>query len=244
MIEVGGVVVGVVGVGGGEVTNKQDYQKSKTKQKSRKLVMKGIWEDQQSHLPQFLPTDDTQKQMTFTYDTTRFNFRELIISIFQCCCPGFAASTTDTRVCDEGDILEMIHTIIETPICPNRTVFHAAMNNIKNANTPREVAIYSRYKALLLDFVREIVAPLLNEEPDDVIFQRHPTLRVCLPSDLPMGVPHTDYEYHHMPSEVNIWLPLTRVYGANTLHTESRPGAADYTPVFLPAQALLHTHNT
>jgi hypothetical protein len=206
----------------------QQQQKKSHKQKSRKLIDSSeVWEDKESHQPQFLPSPDTQVQTTFSYDTTRFNFRELIISIFQCCCPDFEA--TD----DSEETLSMIHARTETPICPNRTTYHSAMNNIKNAKTPQQQEVYTRYKALLLDFVRHVVAPLLNEEPDDLVFQRNPTLRVCLPSDQPMGVPHTDYEYHHMPSEVNIWIPLTRVYASNTLHTESRPGAQDFQPVEL-----------
>ena len=45
-----------------------------------------------------------------------------------------------------------------------------------------------------------------------------------------MGHPHCDYEYHHQPCELNFWLPLTEVWGGNTLYAESAPGLGDYRP--------------
>ena len=187
------------------------------------------WEDEESHQPQFLPSPDTQQQMTFVYNTNKYDFRELIIDIFKLHCPGFAEAIVNLNA---DEILSKIHLInSETPIRPNRSIYHAAFNNIKNAKSEEELDLFVQYEKLLLLFVREVVAPLMHEAPDNIIYQRHPTLRVSLPSDKPMGVPHTDYEYHHMPSEVNIWIPLTNVFGSNTLYTESRPNANDYKPV-------------
>lgn len=48
-----------------------------------------------------------------------------------------------------------------------------------------------------------------------------------------MGRPHRDYEYHRQPGELNFWLPLNRVFGTNTLYTESLPGAGDFHPLEL-----------
>ena len=56
-----------------------------------------------------------------------------------------------------------------------------------------------------------------------IIYQRAPTLRVYPPSSLPMGKMHNDEDYHHQPSELNFWLPLSDVFGTNSLWVESQP---------------------
>ena len=96
-----------------------------------------------------------------------------------------------------------------------------------------------------------------------VAYQKDPTFRVVLPSGqqqgtlilfnnifhiLPSsqtvkvwildliitpGYRHCDADYHHPPAEVNWWLPVTRVSGTCSLHTESRPGRGDFAPVSL-----------
>merc|ERR1711988_613012 len=66
-----------------------------------------------------------------------------------------------------------------------------------------------------------------------VAYQRDPTFRVQVPSDEPTGHLHTDADYHHPPAEVNWWVPLTRVWGTNTLYVESEPGRGDFAPAEL-----------
>ena len=288
------------------------------KQKSHKLQSSHTWEDPASHQACFLPSQATQYSMTFSYNTSRYDFRAIVTEIFQYYYPigregtsevtredttevttevtteGTSEDTTEvtTEVTTEGTTegtsedtsedttkdtsedttkvtsedtseettkdtsedttkdttkdttedttedtsektLANLHTCSEMPICPNRTEYHTAFNNIKNAKSTNEIDLYNRYKSLLLEFIRDVVAGLMDVDPDDLVFQRHPTLRVCFPSDKPMGVPHTDYEYHHMPSEVNIWIPLTDVYDTNTLYVESSPGKGDFKPIEL-----------
>lgn len=45
-----------------------------------------------------------------------------------------------------------------------------------------------------------------------------------------MGYPHADGAdpYNHQPGEVNVWVPLTKVWGGNSLTSESAPGAEDF----------------
>ena len=59
------------------------------------------------------------------------------------------------------------------------------------------------------EFVRGVVAPLLGCHPDDVYYQRTPTLRIVVPSAAAVGHKHCDYEYYHQPAEINFWIPLT-----------------------------------
>lgn len=80
-------------------------------------------------------------------------------------------------------------------------------------------------------FVEQVVVPLVGE---DVAFQTPPTLRCQLPSHRPLGHRHRDDEYEgHQAASINFWLPLTRVWGANTLWVESEPRAGDFAPVEL-----------
>jgi len=117
----------------------------------------------------------------------------------------------------------------------NATPFHAAYAQITRPNcakhgTPEQLVLHNRFNKMLRHYVRMVAAPLLGVGPDDVIYQRNPTLRISQPSDIAMGHIHTDYDYHHQPSEVNFWIPVTKVFGANTLFVESTPGAGDYAP--------------
>ena len=38
-------------------------------------------------------------------------------------------------------------------------------------------------------------------------------------------------------AEINYWIPLTNVYGGNTLWLESRPGKGDFAPVILQVRS-------
>jgi len=44
---------------------------------------------------------------------------------------------------------------------------------------------------------------------------------------------HNDMDYHHQPSEINYWLPLSRVHDSNSLWVESKPGLGDMHPLNL-----------
>ena len=115
----------------------------------------------------------------------------------------------------------------------NKTPFHAAYARVMRSCTAKDVrahALKQRFDACLRSFVREVVAPLIGCAADEVAYQRSPTLRVSLPCSVPLGHAHIDYEYHHPPSEVNFWIPLTRVFGSNSLFAETEPGAGDFHP--------------
>jgi ectoine hydroxylase-related dioxygenase (phytanoyl-CoA dioxygenase family) len=98
---------------------------------------------------------------------------------------------------------------------------------------------YRDFIAAYRRWVAEVVVPLVGD-PDGVVFQCPPTVRVVPPSARAVGKPHKDADYvGHEDAEINFWVPLTRVFGANTLQVESAPGAADFSAVELePGQAL------
>ena len=95
------------------------------------------------------------------------------------------------------------------------------------------------FDSILHDFVKTVVAGNMVEEEREerevaaVAYQREPTFRVVLPSGQPNGYLHCDADYHHPPSEVNWWIPLTPVSGCSSLYTESAPGRGDFAPLTL-----------
>lgn len=44
---------------------------------------------------------------------------------------------------------------------------------------------------------------------------------------------HNDCDYNHQQSEINFWLPLTDVFGSNTMWVESEENKNDFHPVTL-----------
>ena len=95
--------------------------------------------------------------------------------------------------------------------------------------------VKERFETTLHQYVREVCAPMLGAGPDDLVYQRSPTLRVSVPGihDKAMGRPHRDYDYFHQTGEVNFWMPCTEVFGTNSLYTESAVGRGDFHPLVL-----------
>lgn len=61
-----------------------------------------------------------------------------------------------------------------------------------------------------------------------------PTLRVSMPCARAYIKPHSDSDFNfHSSQEINFWVPVTKVFGSNTLFVESSPGYADYHPLEL-----------
>lgn len=94
-----------------------------------------------------------------------------------------------------------------------------------------------------LDFVRSVIRPLI---PDTcgIVVQCPPTLR-CQLADavVPNGRRHRDDDYEgHQGEEINFWLPLTRVWGNNSLYVESSPGKADFQPLALDVGQFYRFH--
>jgi hypothetical protein len=102
---------------------------------------------------------------------------------------------------------------------------------------------YERFDEVYQALIRDVVAPAMGG--GRILFQRAPTLRVMSPlstdpsssSSAPASVMsklHNDCDYHHQPSEINFWLPLTNeVFDSNSLWVESSPGLGDFHPLEL-----------
>ena len=80
-------------------------------------------------------------------------------------------------------------------------------------------------------FIRGVLVPAMFREDSimEVVYQAEPALRVHLPDSRVVGMVHCDSDYYHQPGEINYWWPVgCRVEGTNSLHSESRPGEADF----------------
>lgn len=103
------------------------------------------------------------------------------------------------------------------------TIFHDAF--YKKLNSGWEVFI-STYENLV-KFVIE--AEGLNEE--EYIYQRLPTFRVHLPNNLAVGDFHRDMDFNHPRGEINFVVPITPMYGTNTIWCERAPGKGEHHPI-------------
>ena len=210
-----------------------------------------LWE------PQYLPLKEHREELIFGFDTAAHDFRQWFVQDVLVPAvenrPAMLQISPDAPAppgAFDGDPIGMLlSNLHSTPVArqraqqlagkehsqrANRTLWHSAYNKTLRASVARDstelVARRGRFESMLRTFMREVIAPLLGCGPDEVAYQASPTLRVSYPSATAMGHPHCDYEYHHQPCEVNLWLPLTQVWGNNTLHAESAPGKGDFRP--------------
>lgn len=89
-------------------------------------------------------------------------------------------------------------------------------------------AEWAAFHDLYQRFVEEWVMPQFG---CDLLVQAEPVLRCVLPGSVAPCKPHCDADYYHDPSEVNFWVPMTHVFGVNSLWVESAPGASDFRPI-------------
>ena len=78
-------------------------------------------------------------------------------------------------------------------------------------------------------FIKQELAPMFSEEKS-IIYQKTPSFRVNQPGGKAVYVAHCDGDdsHKHPAGEINILMPLTRMYGNNGMYVESMPGMADY----------------
>ena len=87
---------------------------------------------------------------------------------------------------------------------------------------------YQAFLGVYRRFIHEWVVPQLGNVA--LLYQRKPILRVVLPDSVPPTAMHCDADYYHDANELNYWVPLTPVWGTNSLWSESAPGVGDFAP--------------
>ena len=152
----------------------------------------------------------------FTYDTDRYKFRELVSEIY------------------DVENLEKIHEIKPNMVrdeykkmyidTENTTAFHDLFYKRLNDNWTEMYESYER-------FIKEEILPIMDEE---FHYQYLPSFRIQLPDEnQAVHTWHCDSDplHKHPKGEINIWLPLTRCYGTNTMWIESEPFKLDFQPL-------------
>jgi len=151
----------------------------------------------------------------YSYNTDKYKFRELVSELYSV------------------DKLEKIH-IVKSELVhddyrtmsintENTTDFHNIFYKKLNDNWTE---LYNAYD----NFIHNEIVSIIDEK---FHYQYLPTFRVQLPDkNQAIHTWHYDSDslHKHPKGEINIWLPLTRCYGTNTMWIESEPFKLDFKP--------------
>ena len=163
-------------------------------------------------------TDEQRAERVVSYDETAYGFVEMAFAALKA--DGLLASASHASS-DASEALSRLH---EGPLLPKR----AGKNDPCTTSLNNRVRNSITFARALSAFVRNEVCPALGVSR--VAYQRRPTMRVHLSGAKAMGKPHADglEPYNHQPGEVNVWVPLTKVWGSNSLTSERAPGLGDF----------------
>ncbi|HEX5182640.1 MAG TPA: StrG-like protein [Allosphingosinicella sp.] len=157
----------------------------------------------------------------FDYDTGRWDVRALISDHFG------------------TDDLENLHLDPKwNPLDPARKQPSTAiMRNSWDVGKAMREAVIERsmpvLKSLIYDRISDFVGPIKSHQPTAM-------MRVNFHGSRSILRFHCDREYGQTPNTVNVWLPVTSVYGTNSMYVESAPGLSDFAPLELDyGQAFL-----
>ena len=164
-------------------------------------------------------TDEQRAERVVSYDETAYGFVEMAFAALRA--DGLLASNPSHASSDASEALSRLH---EGPLLPKR----AGKNDPCTTSLNNRVRNSITFARALSAFVRNEVCPALGVSR--VAYQRRPTMRVHLSGAKAMGKPHADglEPYNHQPGEVNVWVPLTKVWGSNSLTSETAPGLGDF----------------
>lgn len=122
--------------------------------------------------------------------------------------------------------LSLVHNILsknlEIPDDPSKdqkTLFHKIFYG---AFEKGECPFLDKYKAFV-QYLKDT-----HFEDSAMIYQTRPTFRVHAPGNIAVAKWHKDKAYNHSANEINIYLPLTRAFGSNTIWSETEEDKGDY----------------
>jgi len=146
-----------------------------------------------------------------TYDTTRYNFAELVGGLF-------SVDLTDLDNEDQKTAMTLGK--------DTHTAFHRVFYDRVDAGWPEFVDLYH-------SFLREVIHPLF--EDDTLVFQKHPGIRFNRPGAKAVYKWHSDgdADHRHPLGEINVFLTITKAFGNNAMWYETVPGMGDWKPLEL-----------
>ena len=147
------------------------------------------------------------------YDKNKYNFANEVQNIFSC-----------NDLCYLHELLpehikySKLHKLGED----NKTWFHKKYYNIINQGNSKLQLLYEK-------FIDEEVCKYFNFK--SFVYQKSPTFRVHIPSNIAVGGWHRDRDYNHSVHEINLYLPLTIAENSSTIWSESIEDKEDYQPI-------------
>ena len=153
----------------------------------------------------------------YEYDTSRFDFRKLLLDHFGC------------------SDLKNLHESHNEWVPKEKLIFS------EESSTKFHKSFYNKLREPWTDFV-ELYRSFIGEEVTShvcgdckFIFQTLPSFRVHLPNEKAIHKVHfdSDEDHRHPPGELNVFLPMTECLPENTLWAESSPGKGDFSPMLL-----------
>jgi len=171
--------------------------------------------------------EELKVEVVVEYDTIKYDFRAIIEEIV-----GYQDLENLHKTPEGEQILKHLKNFGKAPVS-SRNAFNKkwrhAMCGVKGCDKDGPNSPYQKMKALISRFCAEVCAPALG--CSSIVHQVIPTFRCHTPgTGKSLGSQHTDAQYHHQPAEVNFWLPVTSVYGTNSLWSESEVGKGDFHP--------------
>lgn len=146
----------------------------------------------------------------FYYDTRKFQLREELVKLLHI----------------ELTALEYLHLLFKNDK-GRRKDRHEKRALLKDFTNP---TVNSSFRQLYDRFVRTVitnhVATILSTE-DTIYYQAFPCIRVVRPGEFSIGA-HADISYGFSQGNINFYVPLTRIFGTNSLVLESCPGLEDW----------------
>ena len=152
--------------------------------------------------------------LIFDYDTERWNFRALVSDFFG------------------TDNLEKLHTFPQfnprttTDPLPNYEITKNSWAISKALKTTVAPLAEQLFRGLLYDYVATFLFPISGYQP-------LAGMRVNFHGSKAILCFHSDAEYGQTSEGINLWLPVTKVWGSNSMYLESDVGRGDFTPLQL-----------
>ncbi len=145
-------------------------------------------------------------RLIFGYDTTRWNFRAMVAEFFG------------------TDDLEHLH---QTHFFDSRcTAKQNSLDVGKSLHTAVSAKSGPLLESLIYDHIASFIGPVKGH-------QKSAMMRVNFHGSKAILRFHRDREYGQTGDLINLWLPVTAVWGSNSMYVESSSGASDFEPVKL-----------
>jgi hypothetical protein len=100
-----------------------------------------------------------------------------------------------------------------------------------------QIFLDKSFLILYRKFIKEFISKIFNFQ---ILFEKLPGIKVHQKNNISIFDYHIDSNYltpdgvyEVYKHEINLWMPLTKAYGTNSLWIESCPGKKDYSPVSL-----------